>query len=333
MTWNDHLRKAQDALAGNNVSLAEIESALALKDAIAVSNPDENAAAFQTVQSLIHLIDSITKAAVSTSAFIGYQNYDDWDVGYAYAANHFQNQRYQLQQTECETLLCFFPAGVSRDRIFYTKMMLANALVNQGKAHDCLPCFDDKEFRNWLKWNFDPYVRKNLQFASLYWQYLPLLPIPNWLRANPQLAPQIDQSQVHSVSAGSVPSLTGSTSILLWDQINFDHSIPSLPCNSTQERFAHALFEQGTDLEAQAYRIVVTSVDPDVDYVESDEATLASIKAELKNVRNYPRAVERLQLASEKVGSALQMFEALHPRHPRLEYLRKVLVRQCAAMA
>lgn len=333
MTWNEHLCKAQNALAVNNIDLAEIESALALKDAIAIANPKEQTQALQTVQSLIQLVDSINKSGISPSAQIGYQTYDDWDVGYAYAANHFQNKRYEHLLAECENLLAYIPPAMSRDRVFYTKMMCANALLNQSKADYALPLFDDKDFRNWLKWNFDPYVRKNMQYASLYWQYLPALPIPTWLSGNPQLAPQVDTSQMNFIPSGPAHGLTQSTSVLLWDQVPLDFSSPPLPCGSTKERFAHALFEQGTDLEAQAYRIVVTSVDPNIDYIESNASTMDAIKAALKKITSFPRAAERLQLAAEKLRSGLEIFESIHPEHPRSVYWRKVMTKQLSALS
>ncbi|MBX9877234.1 MAG: hypothetical protein K2Y22_02140 [Candidatus Obscuribacterales bacterium] len=334
MTWNEHLCKAQNALAANNIDLAEIESALALKDAIAIANPKEQTQALQSVQSLIQLVDSINKSGISPSIQIGYQTYDDWDVGYAYAANHFQNKRYEHLLVECENLLAYIPPSIRRERIFYTKMMCANALLNLSKANHALPLFDDKDFRNWLKWNFDPCVRKNLQYASLYWQYLPALPIPTWLSGNPQLAPQVDTSQMNFIPSGPgpAPGLTKTTSILLWDQVPLDCSSPPLPCGSTQERFAHALFEQSTDLEAQAYRIVVTSVDPNVDYVESNKNTISAIKSALKKI-TFPRAAERLQLAAEKLRSGLEIFESIHSKHPRLAYWRKVLTKQLGALS
>ncbi len=244
-----------------------------------------------------------------------YKDIDHWAMGFNQAQEYLQNKKYDELTKECEKLLISLPLpepkgspkeiedeGAAR---YYqqslVKVMYIQAQIHHHRPECALPLLEDQEFRRWLKWNNDHRIRQNLRCASYYFQIVPSLPIPDWLRNSPQLRLDGHSSlEANFLVAGS----------LIWEEavVPFDYDI-WLPCTSTKERFGDALLDQGYDLEAQAYRIVVTSVIPNLDYVELDAAKKASIAAALKNVRKHPRAVERLELASEKIKSGLAMFE------------------------
>jgi hypothetical protein len=247
-----------------------------------------------------------------------YKDIDHWGMGLNQAREHLQNKRYEELTRECEKLLMSLPlpepTGSQKQVMeenaarFYqqclVKVMYIQAQIHQHRPECALPLLEDQEFRTWLKWNNDPRIRKNLSFATYYYQILPALPIPDWLKENPRIRPD-----GLSIVESTITATGGSE--LLWEEAVVDNAdfYVWLPCNSTKERFGDALLEQGMDLEAQAYRIVVTSVLPNIEYVELDAAKKASIATALKNVSKYPRAVERLKLASEKIRSGLELFE------------------------
>ncbi|MBX9570680.1 MAG: hypothetical protein K2X77_17440 [Candidatus Obscuribacterales bacterium] len=247
-----------------------------------------------------------------------YKDIDHWAMGYNKAQEHHKNKKYDELTKECEKLFSSLPlpapTGSPKEiedevsaRFFQqslVKVMYIQAQIHHHRPECALPLLEDQEFRHWLKRNNDPRIRQNLRCASYYFQILPSLPIPDWLRNSPQLRPD----GLSSLEANF--AMAGSKSRLPWEEalVPYDCGI-RLPCNSAKERFGDALLDQGYDLETQAYRIVVTSVIPNLDYIELDAATKASIAAALMNVRKHPRAVERLELASQKIKSGLALFE------------------------
>lgn len=332
MTWQQHVYNAQVALDRNDVSAAESESALALQTAAAVTNQKEHDEAITIVRRLVHLVDGITQSGAHFAASPSYPNAQEWDNNYGVACSLFQQYAYPVLENKCRKLLawippCDPPTGRRQNRVMFTKMMLVDALIWQNKLDQALLLFDDKDFRNFLKWQFHPSIRRNLSYSSLYYQYLPMLPIPEWLRDNPELEAGEEENQYSYVTAGPVPGLTAHTTCTLWERIAADTTSPPLPSKSTKEKFAMALFEQGTDLEAQAYRIVVTTVAPNIDYIEADSPTEVLIADALKNISRFPRAVERLALAAEKIKHGIEVFESIVPKHPRLRYWYQALTK------
>ncbi len=70
-----------------------------------------------------------------------------------------------------------------------------------------------------------------------------------------------------------------------------------------------ALLEQAIDLEAQAFRIVLTGMIPGIEYIDVTEAQKKQVLAGFKNIRKYPGAIERLELSREKTRKELSLFE------------------------
>lgn len=302
--WKMYLEELQDGIGGEDWQ-AKLEEAYV--DALADYNE-------QAMDVLFKMLNSGQSGWVSPLAN-KYRDIDDWGMGFSEARDHLQKKKYDELTRVCEKLLISLPlleptgsekeiAEENAARYFQqclVKVMYIQAQIHHHRPECALPLLEDQEFRRWLKWNNDPGIRQNLRCASYYFQIVPSLPIPDWLRNGPQLRLDGQSSlEANFLVAGS----------LIWEEavVPFDYDI-WLPCASTKERFGDALLDQGFDLEAQAYRIVVTSVIPDIEYVELDAEKKASIAVALKNVRKHPSAVERLELASQKIKSGLAMFE------------------------
>lgn len=305
--WKMYLEQLQDGIGGEdwqaNVEEGYVE---------ALADYNEHA-----MDVLFKMLRSGQSGMVSPWAN-KYKDIDHWAMGYNKAQEHHKNKKYDELTRECEKLFSSLPlpepTGSPKeieDEVsarFYqqslVKVMYIQAQIHHHRPECALPLLEDQEFRRWLKRNNDPRIRQSLRCASYYLQILPALPIPDWLRNSPQLRPD----GLSSLEANF--AMASSNSRLPWEVavVPYDSSI-RLPCNTAKERFGDALLDQGCDLEAQAYRIVVTSVIPNIDYIELDAANRASIATALMNLRKHPRAVERLKLASQKIKSGLALFE------------------------
>lgn len=306
--WEMQLQELQDGIGGEDW-LVKLEEAYV--EALA----DYNEYAMEQLQKML----TAGKSGFTSPYASKYKDADYWGCGLNNARELLKNKRYDELVRECEKLLASLPlpepVGTPKEREVerraryeqegLIKVMYIQAQIGLHRPECAGPLVEDPGFRFWLKWNRDPNVKNNKSFATYYYQIVPLLPVGSWLKDHPRLR----TDGCSELGASVVPAINSDP---LWEEL-FPYLVDcetwNFPANSTKERFADGLFSQAFDLEAQAFRIVLTDVCANLDYVEVNDAQKRAMMSALNNGSKYPRAIERLELASAKIKRALTLFD------------------------